>query len=227
MSGFDHERLDVYAVAIDFVVLANEVVERLPRGRGYLADQLQRAATSIPRNIAEGAGEYSGAEKARFYRIARRSGTECAAILDREDRPPSVTGHRHGHGHGHVISQVLGSSRTPRCDERERRAPVADGDDSGWTRRSCGQEAWPPAHAAPAGCWTQIPTSRGAAAGMWRSPRAQEPQLVDRSGDLKPGETRSSPHENSHRRSPCFAQVRAVHYSARSSRVGARAGRGS
>ena len=51
MSGFDHERLDVYAVAIDFVVLANEVVERLPRGRGYLADQLQRAATSIPLDI--------------------------------------------------------------------------------------------------------------------------------------------------------------------------------
>ena len=82
MSGFDHERLDVYAVAIDFVVLANEVVERLPRGRGYLADQLQRAATSIPPNIAEGAGEYSRAEKARFYRIARRSATECAAVLD-------------------------------------------------------------------------------------------------------------------------------------------------
>ena len=53
MSGFDHERLDVYAVAIDFVVLANEVVERLPRGRGYLADQLQRAATSIPLDIAQ------------------------------------------------------------------------------------------------------------------------------------------------------------------------------
>jgi len=46
------------------------------------ADQLQRAATSIPLNVAEGAGEFSPAEKARFYRIARRSATECAAILD-------------------------------------------------------------------------------------------------------------------------------------------------
>lgn len=27
-------------------------------------------------------GEYSGAEKARFHRIARRSATECAAVLD-------------------------------------------------------------------------------------------------------------------------------------------------
>ena len=36
----------------------------------------------MPLNIAEGAGETSPKEKARFYRMARRSGTECAAILD-------------------------------------------------------------------------------------------------------------------------------------------------
>ncbi len=57
-------------------------MEHLPRGRGYLADQLQRAATSIPLDVAEGAGEFGPAEKARFYRIARRSATECAAVLD-------------------------------------------------------------------------------------------------------------------------------------------------
>lgn len=33
-------------------------------------------------NIAEGAGEFSPAEKARFYRIARRSAIELAAWLD-------------------------------------------------------------------------------------------------------------------------------------------------
>jgi four helix bundle protein len=44
-------------------------------------DQLQRAAPSIPLNIAEGAGEFSGNEKARFYRMAKRSATECAAII--------------------------------------------------------------------------------------------------------------------------------------------------
>ena len=37
---------------------------------------------SICLNTAEGAGEFSPAEKARFYRIARRSATECAASLD-------------------------------------------------------------------------------------------------------------------------------------------------
>ncbi len=82
MQEFDHEKLDVYQAAIDFVVMADDVVEHLPRGRAYLADQLQRAATSIPLNVAEGAGEFSRQEKARFYRMARRSATECAAIFD-------------------------------------------------------------------------------------------------------------------------------------------------
>ena len=64
------------------MAVANDIVERLPRVRAYLADQLQRAATSIALNIAEGAGEYAEKEKTRFYRMARRSATECAAILD-------------------------------------------------------------------------------------------------------------------------------------------------
>ena len=82
MSEFTHERLDVYRTAIEFLVLAEEIASSLPRGRAYLADQLRRAATSIPLNVAEGAGEFAPADKARFYRFARRSATECAAILD-------------------------------------------------------------------------------------------------------------------------------------------------
>jgi four helix bundle protein len=63
-------------------VLADEIVEHLPKGRGYLSDQLHRAALSISLNIAEGAGEYAIEEKIRFYRMAKRSATECAGILD-------------------------------------------------------------------------------------------------------------------------------------------------
>jgi len=37
---------------------------------------------SIVLNIAEGAGEFAPAEKMRFYRMARRSAAECAALLD-------------------------------------------------------------------------------------------------------------------------------------------------
>ena len=78
---FDFEKLDVYQAALDFVVSADEVAKELPRGRRYLKDQLLRAANSIAANIAEGVGEYSPAEKARFYRIARRSAVECASHL--------------------------------------------------------------------------------------------------------------------------------------------------
>ena len=78
---FDHERLDVYQAAMKFVILTDEIIENLPRGRAYLADQFQRASTSILLNIAEGVGELSTNEKVRFYRMARRSATECAGIL--------------------------------------------------------------------------------------------------------------------------------------------------
>jgi four helix bundle protein len=43
---------------------------------------LDRSATSIVLNIAERAGEFSRADKQRFYRMARRSATESAATLD-------------------------------------------------------------------------------------------------------------------------------------------------
>jgi four helix bundle protein len=82
MLLLDHERLDFYRVGLDFVSFADELVANLPRGRAYLIDQLQRAATSIAANIAEGAGEFSRRDKARFYRMALRSATECAALLD-------------------------------------------------------------------------------------------------------------------------------------------------
>ena len=79
---FDHEKLDVYRLSITFVGHANAIVRALPIGNAPIADQLMRAATSVSLNIAEGAGEYSGKEKARFYRMAKRSATECAAVLD-------------------------------------------------------------------------------------------------------------------------------------------------
>ena len=82
MTEFTHEKLDVYRVALSFLELVDRILEEVPRGRGPLADQLDRAATSIVLNTAEGAGEFARAEKARFYRTARRSANECAAILD-------------------------------------------------------------------------------------------------------------------------------------------------
>jgi four helix bundle protein len=98
MTHFDHENLDVYQVSIDLVILVDEIVEHLPRGRSYLADQFLRAGTSVVLNIAEGAGEYSGNEKSRFYRMARRSATECAGILDICQRLKLIETSRHERG---------------------------------------------------------------------------------------------------------------------------------
>ena len=79
---FDHEKLDVYAAALEFTAWRRGLVRRLPRGNADLTDQLTRAGHSIALNIAEGSGEFSAADKARFFRMARRSATECAAALD-------------------------------------------------------------------------------------------------------------------------------------------------
>lgn len=78
----DHERLDVYHLALDFLVFANGVIEGLPRGRSHLADQLTRASTSIVLNLAEGVGRHSKPDKRRYYLTARGSATESAALLD-------------------------------------------------------------------------------------------------------------------------------------------------
>ena len=76
---FEFEKLDVYQAALEFVVVADEIVEALPPGRAYLRDQLRRASSSITSNIAEGVGEFAPKEKVRFYRMARRSAVECAS----------------------------------------------------------------------------------------------------------------------------------------------------
>lgn len=78
----DHERLDVYDLALQFLVLANGIIEGLPRGRSHLADQFTRASLSIVLNLAEGAGKHSKLDKRRYYLTARGSATESAALLD-------------------------------------------------------------------------------------------------------------------------------------------------
>ena len=92
---FDHERLEVYQVALEFFDLADELVEQLPRGRGHLADQLTRASLSIVNNIAEGAGKFSKGDKRRYYLTALGSSTESAAMLDVCLRRKLLTAEKH------------------------------------------------------------------------------------------------------------------------------------
>jgi four helix bundle protein len=93
---FHHERLEIYQRSIEALDLCDVVLAQLPPGSGHLKDQLNRAATSIVLNVAEGAGEFSRLEKRRFYRMASRSATEAAAILHilerRSDAPGEAVG---------------------------------------------------------------------------------------------------------------------------------------
>ena len=88
----DHQKLDVYRHSRTLLETCDEIVKRLPKGRSGLKGQLDSAASSVVANIAEGAGEFSGKEKARFYRMARRSAVEIAAwveIIERRCEAPA------------------------------------------------------------------------------------------------------------------------------------------
>ena len=82
MLMLSFQRLDVYRRAIEFLALTTEVIEGLPRGHADRADQLVRAAESVVRNLAEGAGRWSQADCAKHYKIARGEAMECASSLD-------------------------------------------------------------------------------------------------------------------------------------------------
>lgn len=79
---FDHERLDVYQAGRRFNREVARLLQEIPRGHADSKDQLKRAAKSITRNIAEGSGKWTLADKTHYYHIARGSATECAAVLD-------------------------------------------------------------------------------------------------------------------------------------------------
>lgn len=72
-------KLDAYRVSVEFLTLVLELLPTLP---GDDADQLRRSAKSVVRNIAEGAGRWSRADKAKHYAIARGEAMECASSID-------------------------------------------------------------------------------------------------------------------------------------------------
>jgi four helix bundle protein len=78
---FDHEKLNVYQVALEFNGWVGDLLATV-EAKAAAKDQLDRAATSIPLNLAEGNGKFSRRDRARFFDIARGSALEAAASLD-------------------------------------------------------------------------------------------------------------------------------------------------
>src|SRR5437588_339909 len=85
-SCFDHERLDVYQLELQFIAWVTPVIEEaaeIAAGKtSEVRDQLDRASLSALLNTAEGNGKRQRQVRAKFFDDARGSATECAGCLD-------------------------------------------------------------------------------------------------------------------------------------------------
>ena len=83
---FDHEKLDVYRLLLEFIawvaVLIDEVREAQGAKVSEVCNHLDRASLSALFNTAEGNGKRSHGMRRRFFDDARGSAKECAACLD-------------------------------------------------------------------------------------------------------------------------------------------------
>ena len=83
MEQYKFQKLQVYQLALAYVDSVYRLSKRLPdRERFNLSSQIERAATSIALNIAEGSTGQSDAEQNRFLGFALRSYLETIACLD-------------------------------------------------------------------------------------------------------------------------------------------------
>ena len=80
---YKFQKLEVYQLSLDYVNSIYKLSKQLPeRERFNLANQMERAATSITLNIAEGSTGQSDPEQHRFLGLALRSYLETIACLD-------------------------------------------------------------------------------------------------------------------------------------------------
>jgi four helix bundle protein len=80
--AFNHEQLDVYKLALEYVRWVYSVEKKLSTLHRHAKDQLVRASQSIPLNIAEGNAKATDGDRHKFFEIARGSAFECASIQD-------------------------------------------------------------------------------------------------------------------------------------------------
>jgi four helix bundle protein len=78
-----YENLSVYQKSLLFTRTVRECTRQFPKEELYnLTSQFRRSADSIALNIAEGAGNISEKEFARFITYSIRSGCECKGCID-------------------------------------------------------------------------------------------------------------------------------------------------
>jgi four helix bundle protein len=89
------ESCQTYQKALAFADRITSLTESFPRGKFYLADQLNRAAVSIAANIAEGNGRRTPRDRKNFFIVARGSLLECLPLLDIAKRRDLVSSDLH------------------------------------------------------------------------------------------------------------------------------------
>jgi four helix bundle protein len=81
--AYKFQELEVYQLSLDYLDQLYELGRRLPESEKFnLKNQLERSATSIVLNIAEGSTGLSNVEQKRFLAMASRSYLETVACLD-------------------------------------------------------------------------------------------------------------------------------------------------
>lgn len=119
---FKFEGLEVWQLALDYVDVMYRITEQLPQQERFnLVSQLQRAATSIALNIAEGSTGQTDAEQARFLGHALRSLLEtvaCQHIIYRRKylKEPALL--REGYRRAEVLARKLQALRSAIAPDR-------------------------------------------------------------------------------------------------------------
>ena len=92
MEEYKFQKLQVYQLALAYVDAVYALSRLLPERERYnLSSQIERAATSIVLNIAEGSTGQSDAEHNRFLGLALRSYLETIACCDLIERRAYLT----------------------------------------------------------------------------------------------------------------------------------------
>ena len=77
-----HTETRIYSTSLELVPGTRAIMDDLPRGYAFLADQLRRSVSSITLNYAEGCGKQHPRDRKRFFVQAKGSANEVMAIID-------------------------------------------------------------------------------------------------------------------------------------------------
>ncbi len=114
---FRFERLKVWHKAVELFDVVDKVAEGFPaRVQFSVADQLRRAALSVPSNIAEGCGRETAKDSRHFYSVAKGSAFEVVSIATVCEHRGLMTveEYRDIYGRAEEISKMLtGLKRVP------------------------------------------------------------------------------------------------------------------